>query len=142
MSITKRRLFAVTAALAGFALLAALPAFAGSSSSASPKLVKTVTVSISSKKEFHFTLSSSKFARAVVTFKITNNGVLPHDLEVCNSNKGGTANSCAGKKTTLISGQGGTGRLVKTFVLKGKYEYLCTVPGHAAQGMKGIITVT
>ena len=23
----------------------------------------------------------------------------------------------------------------------GKYEYLCTVPGHAAAGMNGIITV-
>ena len=72
--------------------------------------------------------------RGIVTFKITNNGVLPHDFEICNSNKGGTANTCAGKKTTLISGQGGTGKLVKTFVLKGKYEYLCTVPGHAARG--------
>jgi uncharacterized cupredoxin-like copper-binding protein len=142
MSIAKRRLFALTAALAGFALLAALPAFAASSTSARPKLVKTVTVKVSSKNEFHFTLSSSKLARAIVTFKITNDGVLPHDFEICNSKKGGTSNTCAGKKTTLISGQGGTAKLVKTFLLKGKYEYLCTVPGHAAQGMKGIITVT
>ena len=95
-----------------------------------------------SKNEFHFTLSTSKVGRGIVTFKITNDGVLPHDFEICNSNKGGTSNTCAGKKTTLISGQGGTGKLVKTFVLKGKYEYLCTVPGHAAQGMKGIITVS
>ena len=95
-----------------------------------------------SKNEFHFTLSTSKVPRSIVTFKITNDGNLPHDFEICNSNKGGTSNSCAGKKTTLISGQGGTGKLVKTFVLKGKYEYLCTVPGHAAQGMKGLITVT
>jgi uncharacterized cupredoxin-like copper-binding protein len=142
MSISHRRLLALTAVLGCFALLAALPAFAGSSAKSSTKLLKTVTVSISSKNEFHFTLSTSKVARSIVTFKITNNGVLPHDFEVCNSNKGGTANTCAGKKTTLISGQGGTGKLVKTFVLKGKYEYLCTVPGHAAQGMKGIITVS
>ncbi len=141
MSISQRRLLALTAVLGCFALLAALPAFAGSSASSKAN-VKTVTVSISSKKEFHFTLSTATVARGIVTFKITNNGVLPHDFEICNSNKGGTANTCAGKKTTLISGQGGTGKLVKTFVLKGKYEYLCTVPGHAAQGMKGIITVS
>jgi uncharacterized cupredoxin-like copper-binding protein len=141
MTISHKRLFVLTAVLGSIALLAALPAFAGSSKT-SAKLVKTVKVSVSSKKEFHFTLSTSKLGRGIVTFKITNNGVLPHDFEICNSNKGGTANSCAGKKTTLISGQGGTGKLVKTFVLKGKYEYLCTVPGHAAQGMKGILTVS
>ena len=28
-----------------------------------------------------------------------------------------------------------------TFKKKGKYPYLCTVPGHAAAGMKGVFTV-
>ncbi len=142
MPISHRRLLALTAVLGSIALLAALPAFAASSAKGNAKLLKTVTVKIMSKNEFHFTLSASKVGRGIVTFKITNDGVLPHDFEICNSNKGGTSNTCAGKKTALISGQGGTGKLVKTFVLKGKYEYLCTVPGHAAQGMKGIITVS
>ena len=36
---------------------------------------------------------------------------------------------------------GKTARLVVTFKKKGKYTYLCTVPGHAAAGMKGVFTV-
>ena len=28
-----------------------------------------------------------------------------------------------------------------TFTAPGTYEYLCTVPGHAAGGMKGLLTV-
>ena len=35
--------------------------------------------------------------------------------------------------------QGGT--LVVNLTKAGKYEYLCTVPGHAAAGMKGLVTV-
>ena len=45
-----------------------------------------------------------------------------------------------GKHTPLIQ-PGTTARLVVTFTKKGKYPYLCTVPGHAAAGMKGIFTV-
>jgi hypothetical protein len=29
-----------------------------------------------------------------------------------------------------------------TFKAPGTYEYLCTVPGHAAAGSKGLLTVT
>jgi uncharacterized cupredoxin-like copper-binding protein len=28
------------------------------------------------------------------------------------------------------------------FAKAGKYEYLCTVPSHAQNGMKGVLTVT
>ena len=34
-----------------------------------------------------------------------------------------------------------TARIVVTFKKKGAYPYLCTVPGHAAAGMKGVFTV-
>ena len=52
------------------------------------------------------------------------------------------ADSCdAGTGTRPISpGQSKTLRI--GILLKGTYEYLCTVPGHAAAGMKGILTVT
>ncbi|TMK70873.1 MAG: hypothetical protein E6G50_07200 [Actinobacteria bacterium] len=36
---------------------------------------------------------------------------------------------------------GKTGKLVVTLT-KGKKKYLCTVPGHAAAGMKGVLKVT
>jgi uncharacterized cupredoxin-like copper-binding protein len=32
-------------------------------------------------------------------------------------------------------------RLFVTFKKKGNYSYLCTVPGHAAAGMKGVFAV-
>jgi uncharacterized cupredoxin-like copper-binding protein len=44
-----------------------------------------------------------------------------------------------GKRTPLI-GPGKTAKLVVTLE-KGRYPFLCTVPGHAAAGMKGMFTV-
>jgi nitrite reductase (NO-forming) len=37
---------------------------------------------------------------------------------------------------------GKTTSVTVTFTKKGTYEYLCTVPGHAAAGMKGDLKVT
>jgi plastocyanin len=34
-----------------------------------------------------------------------------------------------------------TATLAVTFTKKGKYRYLCTVPGHAALGMRGVFAV-
>ena len=44
-----------------------------------------------------------------------------------------------GKKTALLSP--GKSATLKVVFPKGKYPYLCTVPGHAAAGMKGVFTV-
>ena len=68
--------------------------------------------------------------------------MLPHDLKVCSATTtSDTANACTGKATPLVD-PGTTKTLTVTFKKAGKYEYLCTVPGHAAGGMKGILTVT
>jgi len=76
----------------------------------------------------------------MVTFKVKNGGALPHDFKVCSSPKGGSANSCAGRSTPLLSpGQSAT--LTVTFKTAGTYEYQCAVSGHAAAGMKGDIKV-
>jgi uncharacterized cupredoxin-like copper-binding protein len=45
-----------------------------------------------------------------------------------------------GKATPPLQ-PGKTSTLVITFKKKAKYSYLCTVPGYAAAGMKGIFTV-
>jgi uncharacterized cupredoxin-like copper-binding protein len=101
----------------------------------------TVNVTAGKPSEFRFTLSKKSFPHGTVVFKLTNGGAIPHDLKICASPKGGLANSCAGKVTRLISpGQSVT--LSYTFKTKGTYEYLCTVPGHAAAGMKGDVKVT
>jgi uncharacterized cupredoxin-like copper-binding protein len=45
-----------------------------------------------------------------------------------------------GKQTPLISPHK-TAKLTVTFHKTGRFAYLCTVPGHAAAGMKGVFTV-
>ena len=93
-------------------------------------------------KEFKFNLSKSALKKGVVAFKVSNGGALPHDFKVCSSNKGTlTANTCTGRSTPLVS-PGQTDTLRVTFLRSGTYEYLCSVPGHAQAGMKGLIKVS
>jgi uncharacterized cupredoxin-like copper-binding protein len=58
---------------------------------------------------------------------VTNKGKVPHDFKI------------KGKKTALLSP--GKSATLKVVFPKGKFPYLCTVPGHAAAGMKGVFTV-
>jgi uncharacterized cupredoxin-like copper-binding protein len=79
--------------------------------------------------EFKFVLSAKTAKRGLVTFTVKNVGKLSHDFEI------------SGRKTKLLSpGQSATLRV--TFLRKGHYPYKCTVPGHAAAGMKGVFTIT
>jgi uncharacterized cupredoxin-like copper-binding protein len=77
--------------------------------------------------EFFFRLSSKTAKPGKATFVFKNIGHVSHDFKI------------NGKKTPLIS-PGKTAKLVVT-LKKGRYPYLCTVPGHAAAGMKGVVTV-
>jgi uncharacterized cupredoxin-like copper-binding protein len=79
--------------------------------------------------EFFFRLSKKTIAKpGKVTFVFKNIGHVTHDFSIL------------GKKSPLIQ-PGRTTRVVVTFKKKGKYTYKCTVPGHAAAGMKGVFTV-
>ena len=115
---------------------AAWPAAVGAAGS-----VTTVKVIAGKPSEFRFAVSKKTLPTGTVTFRMTNGGSIPHDFKICASPKGGLANSCAGKGTKLIS-SGQSTALTYTFKTKGTYEYLCTVPGHAAAGMKGDLKVT
>jgi len=79
-------------------------------------------------KEFKFGLSTKTVKHGSVTFKFTNKGKLKHDFKI------------AGKKTKLVS-PGKSASLTVT-LKRGKYSYICTVPGHAAAGMKGSLKVS
>jgi uncharacterized cupredoxin-like copper-binding protein len=79
-------------------------------------------------KEFKFTLTTKTVRHGKVTFKFTNKGRLKHDFKI------------AGKKTALIA-PGKSGSVTVT-LKRGTYTYICTVPGHAAAGMKGKLKVT
>jgi uncharacterized cupredoxin-like copper-binding protein len=78
--------------------------------------------------EFHFILSKKTIVKGRTTFKVTNKGTIEHNFRI------------AGKKTVLIK-PGKTTTLKVTFTKKGKFPFLCTVPSHAAAGMKGTLTV-
>jgi len=139
MQLRNKRLLAVAALAGVIALVAAIPAFAGSSSAKAT----TIKVSVNKVKEFAFTLSPKTAPHGSITFVITNNGNLPHDFELCTKAvKAATATVCAGKKSTALISPGSSGKFTVTVSKAGLYEYLCTVPGHAAAGMKGLLKVT
>jgi uncharacterized cupredoxin-like copper-binding protein len=125
------------------ATLAVVAMAVAAAASATDTTAKATTVNVVAGKpsEFKFTLSTKTVKKGTVTFKLTNTGNLPHDLKICSSPTGGANNSCTGQTTPQIS-KGGSATLKLTFTKAGTYEYLCTVPGHAAAGMKGDLTVT
>jgi uncharacterized cupredoxin-like copper-binding protein len=100
-----------------------------------------VNVTAGSPSELAFALS--KFSNLPVgkfMFKVTNKGAIAHDFKVCSAPFVGTiVFSCAGKATPTI--QPGKSAVLNLTLAKGKYEYLCTVPGHASAGMKGFFGV-
>ncbi len=118
----------------------AIPASARSAH-ATARAATVVNVVAGKPSEFKFTFSVKSVKHGAVTFKVTDKGALPHTLKICSSPKGGTANSCTGKATKTIS-PGSSATLAVTFPKAGSYEYLCTLPGHAAAGMKGDLKVT
>jgi uncharacterized cupredoxin-like copper-binding protein len=91
-----------------------------------------VTVTAGKPSEFHFTLNkktAKKGATALaVSFKVTNKGAIAHDFKIAG-------------KTTKVLAAGKSQTITVRFLKKGKYAYLCTLPGHAAGGMKGTFTV-
>jgi uncharacterized cupredoxin-like copper-binding protein len=94
----------------------------------STQVATTVTVSAGKPTEFAFKLSKATIPTGVVHFKVTNNGAIAHDFKI------------AGKKTKVLApGQSQT--ITVTFKKAGSFRYLCTVTGHAAAGMKGVIKV-
>ena len=103
--------------------------------------VTTVNVIAGKPSEFGFKLSTKTVKNGVIVFKVINQGQLPHTFKMCSGRNKPLANSCTGRSTKQINpGQSTTLRV--SILLKGTYEYLCTIPGHAAGGMKGLLKVT
>jgi uncharacterized cupredoxin-like copper-binding protein len=118
--MTKRAVEAATVVLFATLTLASF-AFAGPQAT-------TDTVTAGKPAELRFTLAKRSVPKGAVTFTVTNRGKLRHDFKI------------AGKKTPLLS-PGKRVTLKVTFRKAGRFPYLCTVPGHAAGGMKGTLVV-
>jgi uncharacterized cupredoxin-like copper-binding protein len=120
----KRTLSALVAAAVAAAAFVVLAPFAGARTTHSTAAIITVTA----KDNFTFTLSKKKARHGKTIFKVVNKGRLTHDFAI------------AGKKTKMLH-HNQTATLTVT-LKKGKHAYKCTVPGHAAAGMKGVFTST
>jgi uncharacterized cupredoxin-like copper-binding protein len=110
---------------------------------ASPR-VSVVTVTAGKPSELAFKLSkSSMIPSGTVTFKVTNMGVAFHNFKICAkplASATDVADACTGKATKILK-HGQSATLTVTLSAKGKYEFLCTVTGHAAAGMRGLLGV-
>lgn len=122
----KRSLGAFLLVLAGAVGVAV--GFASTGSASTSATNKTIHITVNA-GEFKFGLSSRSVPTgSTVIFKVVNKGKISHDFKI------------AGKKTkTLNPGQSQT--ITVKFTKKGHYAFLCTVPGHAAAGMKGTFSV-
>ncbi len=79
--------------------------------------------------EYKFTLSTKRARTGKVTFRIKNKGKLAHNFSI-------------NHVTSKLIAPGGSASITVNFKKKGNYGYRCTVPGHAALGMKGTFTIT
>jgi uncharacterized cupredoxin-like copper-binding protein len=122
--------------------LAALVLVAVPTALAKPaRTTATVTVTAGKPSEFSWKLSTKTVAHGSVTFTVTNGGTVPHDFKLCTKPTTTKADTCTGKGTKLIT-PGSKATLTVSIAKAGSYEYLCTVPGHATAGMKGLLKVT
>ena len=117
-------------AVAGVAGVAAAGSLAPSSGSASPSAAAATPTKITvTMTEFKFKLSKKTVpATGTVIFTVVNKGKVAHDFKI------------NGKKTAKLA-PGKSAKLTVKFTKKGKFAYVCTLPGHASAGMKGTLPV-
>ena len=80
-------------------------------------------------REFSFKLTKKSIRRpGKVTFGFRNVGHVEHNFHI------------SGRGTPDVE-PGSSARLTVRFRHRGRYRYICTEPGHAALGMRGVFTV-
>jgi uncharacterized cupredoxin-like copper-binding protein len=128
MSVTDSKGAVVSRIVLGVlvAAAAALAVVAGARGVTAAPAPQKVTVGMT---EFKFAVTPKTVRKnAVITFAVTNKGTVGHDFRI------------AGKKTPVLAA-GKRGTLKVTFKKAGRFAYLCTLPSHAAAGMKGVLVV-
>jgi plastocyanin len=100
---------------------------------AAPAASTSTTLRISALASgLRYSTTHLKAAHGRVTIVMTNHSVLGHDIAI----KG---HGIFVKGKVVAKGKTST---VTATLKKGLYTFLCTVPGHAAAGMKGVLTIT
>jgi uncharacterized cupredoxin-like copper-binding protein len=138
----RRKAFLAVVLASGVGLLAAGAVASSAIFSTQTAKATVITVVAGKPSELRFQLSkSTKLKIGTYTFKVTNKGLGFHTFKLCTTRvKTAAKNTCVGKVTkTLHPGQ--TASFTVKLTKAGKYEYLCSIPGHAAAGMKGLIGV-
>jgi hypothetical protein len=97
----------------------------GPASAQKAALLVQVKVTLTDSK---IVLSKKTAGRGLVIFKVTNVGAKKHDFKI------------SGRTTKELS-HGQSNSLRVTFVRKGAYTYQSTLPGDAAEGLKGVFTI-
>jgi nitrite reductase (NO-forming) len=119
----------IAIAAAGLAVGFAKAGTAHPQAASSPRAANAVTHVTVAASEFKFVFSKRSIpAPGTVIFTVVNKGKISHNFRI-------------GTKTTpnLLPGKSAT--ITVKFTKKGHYAYLCTIPGHAAAGMKGVFAV-
>lgn len=130
---TKR--LTLTLAPGKYVLLSNLPGdykrgqFAAFAATAAASAPQTTEASVSM-FEMGFKLTRTTVPHGTVIFQVKNDGKLPHDFSF-GSRGGGTP----------LLDSGGTATHTVKFPTPGKYTFICTVEGHYAAGMYGVLTV-
>ena len=106
--------------------IAAVIAVGAAVIAAAPAVAATKTVNVKTTSGLMFTGMPSTLKAGTYKFVYTNTSGIPHNLEVGNKE---TPTFTKGSKSITVT------------LKKGTVTYECAVPGHAAAGMKGTITV-
>ena len=116
-------------AAAGLAVGFAKAGTAHPQAASSPRAANATTHVTVAASEFKFVFSKRSIpAAGTVIFTVVNKGKISHNFKI-------------GGKTTPNLLPGKSAKLTVKFTKKGHYPYLCTIPGHAAAGMKGVFAV-
>lgn len=117
-------------------LAAALAAAVALAVAAVALAATTLTIPADKSNKLAFAKKSLTAPAGKITLVMPNPSILPHNIAV----RAGTSAKSKLIAKGKVVGKGGVSRV--TVVLKrGKYRFLCTVPGHEAGGMWGILTV-
>jgi uncharacterized cupredoxin-like copper-binding protein len=104
----------------------------GGGGTAAPKSSSGGSTVTQSATEFKFSKPNATAKAGKVTVNLTNDGSVPHAIEIENVN---------GKDVKAPVAQPGSSTKLTANLKPGKYEFYCPVDSHKQQGMKGELTV-